>query len=184
MRKWLAIGLLSCGVFTQAWARLDPTAQDAIAGWNYALLKDDTTGQLTSDANLTDAGGRGFMSIGCARVTGRKPAVFILISPQESLGLDGEPGRITYRVGKQAPVQSGGTFRKAVWKGQLATYILPETAKALPRMLRTMTEGPSMEVQVSPKIASLAVQLHFPIGDVKLLYHRIEKDCPGFIKSF
>ncbi|MBV9251378.1 MAG: hypothetical protein JO227_19275 [Acetobacteraceae bacterium] len=81
-------------------------------------------------------------------------------------------------------MQSGGTFRKAVWKGELATYILPDAARELPRMLRTMTQGPSMEVEVSPKIASLAVNLHFPIGDVKPLYHRIEKDCPGFIKSF
>ena len=184
MRKWLVVTALLCGVAPNAWARLNETSHDEVAGWNYALLKDDHTGDLTSNASLTDLGGHGFMSIGCAPVAHGQPAVFLLISPQDSIGLDGEPGRIVYRVGGQAAVESGGTFRKAVWKGEVATYILPGEANALPRMLRGMTRGASMEIELSPKTPNAGVDLRFRIGDVKLIFKRIEKDCPGFIKTF
>ena len=184
MGKWVTVIAFSCGMVTNAWASMNVTAHDEIANWSYALLNDDITGELTSDAYVTDLAGRGFMSIGCAPITAGKPAVFIIISSREALGLEGEPGRITYRVGKQPAVKSAATFRKAVRKGQLATYILIEIPKELPRMLRNMTQGPSMEVELSPKVPALTVNLRFPIGDVRPLYRRMEKDCPGFLKTF
>ena len=184
MQKWLAAAVFLCGMATNGWARLNATAHDEIAGWKYTVLKDDVTGEKTLDANLADLGGRGFMSLGCAPVAAGKPTVFLIISPREVVGVDGEPGRIVYRVGERPAVQSGGTFRKAVWRGQPATYILPEGANELPRMLRRMTQGPSMEVEVAPSIPALAVNLRFRIGNVKTLYNRIEKDCPGFTKTF
>jgi hypothetical protein len=184
MGKWLVVVALSCGMALPARAELDPTSQDKIFGWNYAVLRDRATGELTSHASLQDLGGGGFVSIDCAPVPAGKPAVFVIISPRESLGRDGEPGRIVYRVAGSPAIQSKGTFHQAVHKDQVATYILPSVAPDPPRMLRRMTQGTTMNVELSPQTPSVVVNLHFHIGDVKVLYRRMEKDCPGFTKTF